>query len=275
MAASKTVGKKSKVSGSADDDLASIDLSGGPALVERFRSAAAALPGASVQAFHGSARLMYRNAAVGVASVLGVRDRARRELPLLDLKAVEALPALAIATAWAAEEVARFTDATAGDVAALLKKATRLRALLVCNLDGAVAAGLVPAAPVAKLREGRGGFDTAGDCVVAAGLYKKHAAALKGKTPVTATVAREAAEVGSTLLGLLTPKGGRKKGKAAELKAAIDLRDRLATLLASDHDAVRRAGAWLFGDARAEATPLLLANVGPARKRAPKAVPTA
>lgn len=275
MAQRKTKTKASTVAQATggDGDLATLDLSGGPALVERFRAPAAALSAGSVREFHGSARLMARNCAVGVASVLGARDRARRELPTLDLKRVEALPDLGVATAWAAEEVVRFTDTRSEDVVALLQRAAALRAVLVANLDGAVHAGLVPAAPVQKIHEGNGGFDTAGDCIAAAGLYQKHAAALKGKTPVTAAQAREAADLGAKLLKILRPKGG-KRAKAADLRAAIDLRDRLSTLLAQDYDAVRRAGAWLFGDAQDSATPLLLANAGRTKKRVPKAKPT-
>ena len=145
---------------------------------------------------------------------------------------------------------------------ALLKQATELRALLLTNLDGASKAGLVPAAVVRKIHEGSGPFDTAGDCVASAGVFRKYAAALRGKTPVSAAQVKAAAETGAQLMKVLHPKGARVKGKAAALRAAITLRDRLATLLALGHAELRRAGGWLFGEERDAKVPLLLANAG-------------
>lgn len=259
--------KKTAVTTSKATPQAADDLSGGPALVERFRAAAEALPAASVRPLRASARLMYANVATGVAAVLAEKARVGRELPGFDLARAAALPDLGLAMAWANEEVLRFTEARPAEVRASLQRAAALRGVLLANLDGAARAGVVPAAAVQKIREGRGPFDTAGDCVACAALYRKYAAALKGKTPVSAAEVKEAALVGDALLAVLQPKGARPKAKAAELKAAIALRDRLATLLAQGHAELRRAGGWLFGEQRDARVPVLLANSGGARKK--------
>lgn len=117
----------------------------------------------------------------------------------------------------------------------------------------------MPRAVVDKIYEGRGPYDTAGDCVACAQVFTKYAGKLKGKTPVTAAQVREAAEVGGKLLQVLRPKGAGRKEKAQALKDALDLRDRLGTLLAADYELVRRAGGWLFGEERDVKVPGLLA----------------
>jgi hypothetical protein len=269
-----TSAAKSKARRPASDATDDVDLAGAPALVERFRAAAEALPASAVRPLRGSARLMSINVARGAASVLGEQPRLAGELPRFDAAAARALPDLGLATAWAAEEVVRFSDENPSEVRAMLKRAGKLRTLLLGSLESAAEAGLIPAAPVAKIREGRGGFDTAGDCVASAGLFQKHAAKLKAKTPVTAADVKEAAALGAQLLAVLQPKGARKKEKAAALKAALDLRDRLGALLAQGHGALRRAGGWLFGEALDERVPLLLANAGPGRKKTAPAAPT-
>lgn len=273
MAKTKTKTKTSaaKAAPTANDDLGSLDLTGGPLLVERFRSAAEALSAGEVRPLRGSARLMCVNAARGVESVVAEGARVADELPRFDLAAARALPDLGLAAAWAAEEVVRFTDENPADVRALLTRAGTLRMLLLASLDGAARAGLVPAAPLAKVRAGRGGFDTAGDCVAAAALFRKHAAALKGKTPVTAAHVKEAEALGARLLAVLQPKGARERAKGPALKAALDLRDRLGVLLARGHGELRRAGGWLFGEELDARVPLLLANAGGAKRKKPAA----
>ncbi len=258
-----------KVAAAEGSALETADLAGGAKAAEKFRAAAMALPKDLVGPFVGSARLMLRNASTGAANVLGDRDRARKELPALDLARVAAIPELALGAAWAAEEAVRLS-ATPKTVNALVKEATAHRALLLSNLDGLVAAGLVPAAPVAAIRKGRGKFDIANDCVAAAALFRKHGAALRGKTPVTAAHLKAASDTGEALAAALNPKGAARP-KSAELRAALELRDRLAALLDSEHAIARRAGGWLFGEERDAKVPVLLSHAGHGRKKAPPA----
>ena len=150
--AKPTAKKSTAGTTTTSDDPGGLDLSGAPLLVERFRAAAMALPASAVKPLQGSARLASVNVTRGAASVLAERARVARELPSFDLAAAGALPELGLATAWAAEEVLRFTVENPAEIQAKLKRAAELRGLLLTSLDGAVRAGLVPAAPVAKLR---------------------------------------------------------------------------------------------------------------------------
>lgn len=129
-------------------------------------------------------------------------------------------------------------------------------------------AGVLPAARIAKIREGRGPMDTVGDCVALAALFTKEAQAVRGKTPVTAAQVRETAEIGARLGAALRPKGARRKVDD-NLSAATDARDQLWTLFHRTwEDQVWRAGAWLFGRAVDRHVPPLHSRV--VRKPRPK-----
>ena len=221
-----------------------------------------------IKPLHGPAQLIAHNVTIGATAVLAERARAVKELPALDLDAVGEIPDLAIAVAWAAEEVFRYADAAPANVRAMVLRAGTLRMALLTNLDGAAQAKLVPQPLVDKIHVGRGPFDTAGDCVACAKLFKTYAAALKGKTPITAAQVVEAAELGTKLQTLLRPKGSKRKEKAQALKDAIDLRDWLGVLLAREYDEVRRAGGWLFGEDRDAKVPAPLASARPRRAKA-------
>jgi hypothetical protein len=137
-----------------------------------------------------------------------------------------------------------------------------------------VQARLLPAAVVAKIREGHGGIDTAGDCVALAALFQKNATALRGKTPVTKPEIVEAAEVGSRLLAVLQPKKARRRPPAREQMENTVARDRLWTLFERTwEDHVWRSGAWLFGRAVDQHVPPLQSRV--ATRRSKPATPAA
>ena len=265
--AKPTAKKATPVTTANADEASVLDLAGAPLLVERLYAAAMAVAESTVKPLQGSARLACVNVSRGVANVLAERARVERELPSFDLAAAAALPELGLATAWAAEEVLRFSVENPAEIQTMLRRASELRGLLLLSLDGAVRAGFIPAAPVAKLRSGSGGFDTAGDCVGASILFQKYAVVLRGKTPVSAAQIKEAAALGSALLSVMQPKAARGREKADALKAAIDLRDRLGTLLAAGHAELRRAGGWLFGEARDARVPPLLSHAATVRRK--------
>jgi len=172
---------------------------------------------------------------------------------------------------YAAGQVERFA-ATPSDVKVLLAQAHKLRALLLTSADVLVLAGILPAASVAKIRQGKGSIDTAGDCVALAALFTKHADAITGKVPVTASHLQAADAVGSRLLRVLHPSSA-KRPTDKELVAASDARDRLWTLFERTwEDHVWRAGAWLFGRDVDQFVPLLMSRVV-GRRAAPVVAP--
>lgn len=129
------------------------------------------------------------------------------------------------------------------------------------------AAGLVPRREVEKIQEGRGTIDAAQDCVDLAAFFRKHAAAVRGKTAVTAAQIAEAATVGTELLKVLRKKTAKRDtSPKGPLKEAIDVRDRMATLLTVRHETARRAGYWLWGDALDRNVPALQARATPRGK---------
>ncbi len=234
---------------------------------DRWLPEARNIPAAQVRSLNADASLARANAKLGVDAVLPHSDRLKRELPGISVPAISDLSNLGLALAYAQIQVDRY--APPAEVKKMLARASDLRGLLFSSADALAQAGVLPAAGVAKIREGRGGIDMAGDCVALAALFTKHALAVRGKTPVTAAQVRETAEIGARLGAALRPKGGRRKVDEG-LFLATDARNRLWTLFERTwEDQVWRAGAWLFGRAVDRHVPPLHSRVAP--KPRPKA----
>jgi hypothetical protein len=190
--------------------------------------------------------LALRNVARGVETVMRHEIRIRRELPRADVKALRALPDLARAVVFAAAEVQR-SGPRKDDLRPLLSRARELRARLLSSAESLAAAGLVPSAEVAKIRAGLGVLDSARDCVALAALFRDHAAAVKGKSPVTRAAIDEADKVGAELVARLKPAAAKPAARAQLPAPTAASRDKLWTLLVRRHDALWRVGAYLFG----------------------------
>ncbi|HEU4533903.1 MAG TPA: hypothetical protein VFS00_07280 [Polyangiaceae bacterium] len=210
----------------------------------RFLEAARALPAAEVERLSVDPAVAYHNVVAGVEAVLA-REELVRKLPGVDAKELRSLPALCLGLAFATLQVDR-EGRSDGQTRALLREAASLRRTLMAGAEALAAAGLVPAAAVTKVREGRGPIDLADDCVALAALFRKHAPALRGKTAVTAALTKRAAELGTELRTRLKPGRTRRAGaKPGESEA--ELRDRFWTLLVRGHDKLWRAGAFAYG----------------------------
>ncbi len=244
---------------------APLNLAGGPQAIERFRGWAMAVSPGRVRPVHCSTRLIAHNVALGAAAILAERDRVERELPMLDLDKVEAVPELGVAVAWSAEHVLHLGGVPLGPVRARLARASVLRATLAASLEGAARSGLIPRPLLPQIRGERGPFDTAGDCLAYALLFERYEPVLLGKTPVTPCLLEEALQVSTELrLWLGAPPSRCETEGFAE---AVDLRDRLGTLLADEYAAVRRAGAWLFGEEHLIRVPAPLDSARPWHRR--------
>lgn len=85
---------------------------------------------------------------------------------------------------------------------------------------------------------------------------------------------REAAQLGTRLLGELRPHQAKRKDRTPEaVTEAALLRDRLWTLLVERHDRARRAAMWLYGQNPDAQVPSLMANA--AKKKVPPKKPAA
>ncbi len=244
---------------------------GSQADYDEFESAAQALPASEVTPMRADLQLALHNVKLGVASIEAERDRVEQ---LADVKVEELteLPRLVLATIFADTQIQR--TAPASEVQTLLVRAAALRSLLLKVALGLVEAGLLPRAQIEAIQKGSGAPDMGRDCVALAAVFTKNAAALRGKHPLKAAQIEEASQVGTDLLKAL--KSGRARRPASGPVPGSDMRDRLWTLVVKRHDALWKAGAFLFGRDQADAkVPSLQASRGGRPKKAPANGPAA
>jgi len=235
---------------------------------ERFLPAAQALEARDVRPFRLDPSLAYHNVQRAAAALEPMATRITEELPKVHLDDLRALPRLALALSFAASQVDR-GGGTSKSLAEPLSKAYALRETMLASAVSLALAGTVPKREVEKIQEGRGKIDAAQDCVDLAAFFKRHAAAVRGKTPVTAAMITEAATLGTELLQVLRPTSAKRdRAPQGALKEAIDIRNRLATLLHQRHELARRAGHWLWGDDVDKHVPPLQARAASKRKAA-------
>lgn len=208
------------------------------------------LSSSELRTFNVDPRSVAANVTYGLENLQGVRADLQAQLPSWDgsrLKRLAALTDAFLKSAAALDEAQPHADAAlANDI----KTAWALRKLMLTQARGLVAAGLLPAGELTGVGRGRGPFTGATDCVTLARIFKKHAAALSKKTFITDAQVTQAQAVGERLQRTLHPKGARRTN--AEVIKARDLRDRLYTLLANEHDELWGIAALAFGRARVD-----------------------
>jgi hypothetical protein len=239
---------------------------GSEAAFEKFIGAARALPDAEVKPLRADLHLAIHNASIGAENVLACTSRIRKELPHANLPAIEHVPELGLALAFADTRIERTAAPT--EVRALLRTGHTVRRLLLSTAESLVLAKLLPAREVETIRKGRGQWDTVNDCVALAALFTRHAPALRGKHAVTRAQVEECGRVGAQLAVLLKPGRARRTARSGEAMQQMDDRDRLWTLLTQGFKETWRVGAYLFGqDLIDEKVPPLLANSGGRKKK--------
>jgi len=207
-----------------------------------------------VKPFRADMRVVRTNVKKGAAALLAEEPRLKKELPELNLKNLRRAPDLALALQHASFLTLDARGAST-DLPALMSESTQLRQFLLTNAESLVLAGIFEAKKVEAIRKGRGALDSADDCVRLAALYQENASAVRGKTPVTATILKRAAFLGSTLTTELKP-AGTKRGVGKKVLTATDIRDRFGAILVADWDLARRAAVWLFGLEQTQVPPL-------------------
>lgn len=243
------------------------EVSGSEAHYRRFLSDARAIPEAEVRPSRIEPSLAHHNVLSAVESLLAEQARIAKELPALVMDEVRTLPELSLALAFATSQVDRETGAS-GEIAKKLTRMYEVRDVILASAVSLSAVGVLPQSEVKRIQKGRGAIDAAQDGVDLVALFRKHASAVRGKTPITADMLKEAADLGTELLLALKPKKAKKDWTPkGALKEAIDVRDRMATLLVRRFDRARRAGIWLWGEADVDdRVPLLQARAGGKRK---------
>ena len=179
---------------------------------DKFLPDAEAFQGASLPC-RADLSVAYHNANDGFNKLKEYASVVAAKMRDFDMAAAGRLPMIALAAMFAASRVDRCQGST-GVTGQLLARGAVLRELLLASLDALAKKAIVPARDVQKIHEGSGAIDLAKDCVAAAGLFRKHADAIGGMTPVTSEEVDEAAEVGGQLLTLLRPVGTPRVGTA-------------------------------------------------------------
>ena len=232
------------------------------------KSATIPLAPAAVVPFRADASLAYYNASLGATEVLTLRAQVAKELPSADLAQVESHADLALAVVFAAEAVDRDAPSS-GTSRRLLAEAFPLRAALLINAEGLATMGLLPVREVARIRAGFGAIDHVNDLLALTALFQANFSEVKGKSPVTEEHLTKAADLGKRLLAVLKPAAAKDRTPASDaVKAAVDARDRLWTVLVQRHERLRRIACWLWGSEELDArVPSLQSRASAPRKK--------
>jgi len=243
--------KSREVVGSAADDPTLDDApeaTGSEAMLQEYLEQARAIPEDQVQPMRADPILAMHNIQFGLTSLEPHWQTLAEALPQLDTQRVKNLDGIGLGLVFASGQVDRKAG-SAGRTRTLLRRGVELRTVMLASADALSKAGLIPGSAIKKIRAGAGPIDLANDVVQLGALFRKHAAEIKGKSPITATIIKEAGSVGTDLLGVLKPKAAKRKPEPSpELDAAVDIRDRMWTLLVLGHRDMRRAGMWLWVD---------------------------
>lgn len=223
---------------------------------ERFLPDAKALTKSAVLPYRLDPDIAIANVRTAMKVFDAHRDEITKHLPKIDIKTLESLPALALATKRSAM-IAEEKVPTEKLVSQKLAEARQLRSTLLPVVAGLASTGLVPRQTYLDIVKGRGARDTAGDCVAIADVFRKHKDAIKGKHAADAGSIDKAASVGSWLLQELRAPGA-KAPKAAAPAPAVDTRNRLATLLVERYGKLQAVAHYFEGaDYESVAPPLM------------------
>jgi hypothetical protein len=206
----------------------------------------------------------------GRDALLAVRgDLDARSVPI-DWDRIATLQSLARAVVYAADGVAA-NPRESNEVIALLAEARPLRRRLLASARSFALNGRCSAAEVDRIAAGRGAVDTAKDLADLARLHTVYGLVGDGSAITAAQVAR-AEFVGGVLREKIRPRGlGRPNGRTIDQRAAVDLRNRLWTVLVDTYALVERAGGFVWGRRMPAHIPALVARLVP-RAIAPKDV---
>jgi len=220
---------------------------------------------ATVLVFRGDAALAHHNAHLAVTTLLMHRDAVAATGFRVDFGAIEAIPQIALALAYAVEQVEGRTGANA-DLQATLARARVLRDIGMSSVTTLVKSGDLRAEDLKKLRKGSGPLNLAGELDALATLVVEKQGVFRNRSPFTLAHAKESADIAAALKRQVTPKGGRKP-TATALTAAQRDRDLLAALLVARYELLERAAGALWGRALEQHMPTLLSRVGVRAKK--------
>lgn len=213
--------------------------------LDRFQPAARKLHAKQVKHCRADLDIVHHNLARGLEAVLAHEDHVRKALPEIDLDELRDVLDLSLALRIAAS-AARERQRSRGALPKMLAEARRLRKVLLLSAETLALTGILDGYVISKIRGGNGPFDTAMDCIELGEIYFANAEKIRGKSPVTDDDVRAISAIGQELQTRLTPMKAERPPDPESL-AAIELRDRLWTLLLQRHETLWKVGAYLFG----------------------------
>ena len=236
-------------------ELSELENISSQAAYETFLLPAKAVEASAIEECRADIPFTYFIVTRSVENVLGSATVVVGKLPSVNLEELSALPRLAQGLAFAALQVHR--EARAAPFGALFERATHLRRKLSAAAGALADANLLPAVDVEEARL-HVRLDVVEESLALAALFQRHLSLVEGRSPVNKTDLLEVEQVAKklrTLLGRPAPEG--EEGSVPALVKAIEMRDRLWTLLTRRHDMLWRCGAWLYGRAVDERVPPL------------------
>lgn len=225
---------------------------------------ARALPLDEVQVPNVDFVLAEAHARAGAMAVLAHRAEVERELPAVDWTAIEAVSDLASELGSAAR-AARVPPPRPKDLPGLIEEAYALRRVLVTSLEAAKQAyGLEKTR--FWLSAGRGAIAAARDLQSGAAWLAAHPD-ICARLPLRPEQLARADALAAELVPRLRPRGARRR---PERNDAIEIRNRLWTLLVRRYREVRRVAYWIWGDEFDAYAPPLGSRFGARRRRKAK-----
>jgi hypothetical protein len=197
--------------------------------------------------------LAVRNIQIAKASLAPFRDQIPEVLPTIDLERYDGIEDTVLALTAAAADADKVSSD--GEIVRQLQLARTYRARLLPVLHALAVTGVVPMKAYADIAAGTGPRDTAQDCVDLPAAFRKYASAIRGKHPVTEADLDATAAIGTWLIQHLGTRGARALKPATN--DAVDLRNRIATLLVRGYEELSIVAHFFLRDAYLDAAPPL------------------
>jgi len=249
MAAKKTTAKKPTTTTKTtnlkpgDKAAASFTTTSGKAAYEHFLPLATAIPTEGLDVCRTDVEIARVNIERGVEAIRHHVATLAQKLPQCPTSEIQELPALALALLFAAGKVSK--TASSGEIEKRLAAMRPLREAGLKQLEVFALLGLIPTKVPTGLRKGSGPLDNARDAVAIPGAFHDHEAAIGDKHPFTAALLEKLGSEGDWLVKQLKPSGA--KAETAPRDPASLVRDQLWALINERHEALRQAGAVVFG----------------------------
>lgn len=208
-----------------------------------FLPLALAVPTEGLEAFRLDAALVCKNLERGVAAVRAELPTLKKELPGCPIHALLELPALGLALTHAASRVVHPTSTP--EVEKRLALMLPMREAALRQLEVFALIDLIPAHVPAAIRKGTGALDAAQDALAIPSVFQDSEELIGHRHPFTSAMLKKLGEDGDWLLERLAPLEEAREQVERSPEAIVQ--SQIWALIVERHDALRQAGAVLFG----------------------------